>query len=266
MSDTTSEVTAATKRKKGRLLPQIAAEKIVEYIKANQLQPGDKLPTEFKMAELLQVGRGTVREAIGSLVSRNVLEVRQGSGTFVSSGSGVSEDPLGLALEDDSLTVALDMMDVRLMIEPEIAFMAAMNASAEQVERLQAQCDRVEELIRQGKPYSQEDALFHQILGECCQNVIIRKLIGIITTSVNMNVDVTKDRYKMKTITYHRKIAEAVARQDPYAARYHMTTHLNISRTGILDEMENNSDYSLQDTEEELEGAVLSPITPHPAK
>ncbi len=254
--------TTATKQKKPRMLPQIAAEKIIDYIKDNQLQPGDKLPTELKMAELLQVGRGTVREAIGSLVSRNVLEVRQGSGTFVSSKSGVSEDPLGLALEEDNLALALDMMDVRLMIEPEIAFMAAINASSEQVEKLQKQCDLVESLIRQGKPYSQEDALFHQILGECCQNVIIRKLIWVITTSVGMNVDLTKDRYKMKTITYHRKITEAVQHQDPYGAKYHMTTHLNVTRTGIIEEMESNPEYDLQDTEEELAGALRSPITP----
>lgn len=254
------------KRKKNRLLPQIAADQIIAYIKENQLQPGDKLPTEFKLAELLQVGRGTVREAIGSLISRNVLEVRQGSGTFVSSKSGIAEDPLGLALEEEDTALALDMIDVRLMLEPEIAFLAAMNASAEQVEALQAQCDLVERLIRQGLPYTQEDAMFHQMLGECCQNVVIRKLVGVITSSVDLNIDVTKDRYKMKTITYHRKITEAVRRQDPYGAKYHMTTHLNVVRTGIMEEMESNPEYALQDTTEELAGAVPSPSTPPPRK
>ena len=70
--------------KKNRSLAQVAAEKIIQYIKDEQMEPGDRLPTEYELAKFLEVGRGTVREANRSLVSRNILEVRQGAGTFVS--------------------------------------------------------------------------------------------------------------------------------------------------------------------------------------
>ena len=82
---------------KTKPLPQIAAEDIIDLIKSNRLEPGDRLQNEYELAKLLNVGRSTVREAIRILVSRNILEVRQGAGTFVSYKNGIPEDPLGLA-------------------------------------------------------------------------------------------------------------------------------------------------------------------------
>ena len=67
---------------KTKPLPQIAAEDIIDLIKSNRLEPGDRLQNEYELAKLLNVGRSTVREAIRILVSRNILEVRQGAGYF----------------------------------------------------------------------------------------------------------------------------------------------------------------------------------------
>ena len=80
-------------------LAQRAAEGILDYIRTNDMKPGDRLPTEQELTQLLEVGRGTVREAVQSLASRNILEVRQGAGTFLSDKNGIMEDPLGLSLE-----------------------------------------------------------------------------------------------------------------------------------------------------------------------
>ncbi|MCB6759175.1 FCD domain-containing protein, partial [Phocaeicola vulgatus] len=85
--------------------------------------------------------------------------VRQGAGTFVSYKNGIPEDPLGLAFEGSAESLALDMMDVRLMLEPEIAARAAMNATKRQIAAMLEQCQTVEDLIKANKPYRQEDAL-----------------------------------------------------------------------------------------------------------
>lgn len=215
------------------LLAQTAAQKITEYIRENNLKPGDKLPTEPELAKLLQVGRGTVWEAVGSLASRNILDVRQGAGTFISDKQGVMEDPLGLSLFADDIKTALDIMEVRLMIEPEIAFRAALDATPEQIKALDAQCTLIEHRIKEGKPYRKEDAKFHQMIGDCCDNVIIAKLIPVITSSVIRNVDATKDRYRRQTLIYHRQVMDAIARHDPFAAKYSMITHLSILHNGI---------------------------------
>ena len=66
-------------------LAQIAAEKIIEMIREEKLQPGDRLQNEYDLAKRLEVGRSTVREAIKSLETRNILTIRRGAGTYLSS-------------------------------------------------------------------------------------------------------------------------------------------------------------------------------------
>ena len=68
---------------KNTLLAEQVEEQLYEYITKLPLKAGDKLPNEFKLAEMFGVGRSTVREAVKLLVSRNVLETRRGSGTYV---------------------------------------------------------------------------------------------------------------------------------------------------------------------------------------
>ena len=76
-----------------RPLPQIMADKIIDLIESKKLLPGERLPSEQELMKELNVGRGTIREAIKSLVSRNIVEIRRGVGTFVAKKTGVVEDP-----------------------------------------------------------------------------------------------------------------------------------------------------------------------------
>ncbi|EEQ47942.1 FadR/GntR family transcriptional regulator, partial [Selenomonas flueggei] len=80
----------------GVALTDAVAAQIIEYIQEHGLAPGDKLPTEQELVEMFQVSRSTLREAFKTLVSRNILETRQGSGTYVSPKRGIPTDPLGL--------------------------------------------------------------------------------------------------------------------------------------------------------------------------
>lgn len=106
-------------------------DELMKYILQEPVEPGQKIPNEFELAEKFGVGRSTIREAVKGLVSRGILEVRRGAGTFVISTSSVSEDPLGLGKIEDKYKLALDLFDVRLMIEPEIAGLACRNADEE---------------------------------------------------------------------------------------------------------------------------------------
>ena len=83
---------------KEKLLPEQTAEKIRGYIEGNGLKVGDKLPNEFQLAEICGVGRSTVREAVKSLETRNILTIKRGAGTFISQNEGVAVDPLGISL------------------------------------------------------------------------------------------------------------------------------------------------------------------------
>ena len=78
-------------------LPQKISEDIIALILEENLQPGDKLPNETILSERLNAGRSSVREAMKLLASRNIVTIRQGSGTYISSSPGMVDDPLAVS-------------------------------------------------------------------------------------------------------------------------------------------------------------------------
>ena len=224
------------KKETGKLLTRAVEKKIIKIIKENYMQPGDKLKNEYELAELLNVSRGTIREAIKSLISRNILEVRQGAGTFVSNKNGVPEDPLGLTFISDikeDKKVALDLLDIRLMLEPEIAALAAVKGTTKQIKTMLEQCKIVEELIKKGEDYREADILFHKRIAQCSGNRVIENLIPIINSSVSLTINLTEDVFRQNTYKEHRAVAEAIASGDSLGAKCAMIVHLNTHRRGI---------------------------------
>ena len=119
-------------KKSRELLAPHVEEELMDYILHTPVKIGEKLPNEFELAELFGVGRSTVRETVKSLVSKGVLEVRRGSGTYVIGTNRLEDDPLGLSGFTDKYELALDLCNVRLMLEPEIAMLASENATDEE--------------------------------------------------------------------------------------------------------------------------------------
>lgn len=218
----------------GKPLAEQVADYIINYIVDRDLEVGAKLPNEFELAEQIGVGRGTIREAVKILVSRNILEIRRGAGTYVSDRQGIVEDPLGLAFIKDKRHLAMDLLNVRLMLEPEIARMAAENATKEQKEELIRQCDKVEEIIHQGKNHMEEDVRFHQVIAACSGNQVVEKLVPVINSSIAVFVDVTNGRLRQETIETHREIVEAIVAGDGDSARCAMNMHLLYNRRAIM--------------------------------
>lgn len=217
----------------GKPLAEQVADHIVNYIIDNELETGVKLPNEFELAESIGVGRSTVREAIKILVSRNIVEIRRGAGTFVSAQQGVVEDPLGLTFVKDKTNLAMDLLNVRLMLEPEITRMAAEHATKDQIEQLVTQCDKVEDMIRQGVNHMEEDIIFHRMIASCSGNVVVEKLVPVINSSIAVFVDITNGRLKQETIETHREIVNAIARGDGDGAKCSMNMHLLYNRRAI---------------------------------
>ena len=158
-----------------KLLPERVAEQIISLIADRALKTGDKLPNEFDMAQQLSVGRGTIREAVKILVSRNILEIRRGCGTFVCENPGVVDDPLGFAFVDDKKRLGLDLCEVRMIIEPEIAALAAERAVPEEIEELQRIQDEVKELCDKEEPHMHKDIEFHEMLAKMSKNRIPKR-------------------------------------------------------------------------------------------
>lgn len=217
----------------GNLTDEVA-ESLIELIIENHLHPGDRIPNEFALAEQLGVGRSTIREAVRRLVSRNILEVHRGSGTFVSEKRGIPEDPLGLTFLPDDKNVALELTNIRMMLEPEVAVMATQNINKEQLEKLELICSAVEKKIEAGEDYYVEDMEFHNYLAECSGNSVLYNVIQILVAGVRLLVRTTQDEHRENTYQEHRKVFQAIQKGDAIGARNAMMIHLNTSRESLI--------------------------------
>jgi DNA-binding FadR family transcriptional regulator len=215
-------------------LAQSVAENIVDIIKRKNMKAGDKLPSESELTELLNVSRSTLREALKILTSRNILVTRQGSGIFVSKNTGIVNDPFGLEFLGSEKLI-LDMFDTRLILEPEIAAIAAINASKEDIEKIKKQCDEVEKAINENVTYADKDALFHKLISETSGNTIINHIIPIVHNSIQKSIDYTNNSLIQNTVYYHRKITEAIQNRDSLGAKYAMICHIGANRQYIID-------------------------------
>lgn len=196
---------------------------------------GDRLPNEFQLAEKFHTSRSTIREVVKSLVSQGILEVRQGSGTYVTALERVDDDPLHLSRHKDKYRLALELFDVRLMLEPGIAAKAAEKATTEEIEELQHLCLEVENLIREGKDHIPKDIEFHSCIAKCSGNFVVQTLLPIIQTAVYTFGYLTDRSLSDETITTHRMIADAIARHDSVGASCSMTSHLAANYSAIMD-------------------------------
>lgn len=213
-----------------KTLPEQTADILLKHIVSNNYKPGDKIANEFELAKIFGVGRSTIREAVRLLVSRNVLVVKRGSGTFVADKTGISEDPLGLLFEMDKENLAWDLMNVRIILEPEGAAWAALYSDDEEAKNIMEQCQIVEDLYSQGKDHMKEDTKFHEMIARASCNKVMEKIIPIMNITVAVFHDIANDSLKEETIKAHRGIAEAIMRHDPQTARYAMLMHLCVNR------------------------------------
>ena len=219
-------------------------EEILHYIQTKPLKQGDKIPNEFELAQALNVGRSTIREAIKSLVTRGVLEVRRGVGTFVVSTTPVQSDPLGLGRIKDKYKLAMDLLEVRLMIEPEIAAQAALRASQDEMKTLSQLCDEIEQLCRSKVDHTPKDVDFHTCIARCSNNMVVENLVPIITSGVSTFAELTDRSLVSETIETHRAITNSILNRDPSGAKYAMISHLNYNRQALMTQIQKEANRS----------------------
>ena len=207
-------------------LAERVATQISELIVERHLTSEDKLPNEFELASMLNVGRGTIREAVKILVARNVLVIRRGKGTYIASHPGEIEDPLGFAYYDNQLQLAKDLLEVRLQMEPWVTKIASERATKEDIEKMWEKCHLVEEDILAGRNHLPNDTRFHTSIAECTHNMVVPKLIPIITYSVGLFGSITGNSLRTETIIDHRAVAEAIGARDGERAAASMRQHL----------------------------------------
>ena len=223
-----------TRKLDNRLLGSQIEDELMKYIWEQPVEIGEKIPNEFELAEMFGVGRSTIREAVKGLVSKGVLEVRRGSGTYVINTNSVENDPLGLSKQKDKFKLALDLFEVRLMLEPEIAANAAKNATEEELVQLKQLCDETEETYLSGKNHIPKDIDFHTCIAGCSKNEVVEILMPIINSAVMTFANLTHRTLMKETIETHRAITDAILARDSIGAKCAMITHLTYNRQALL--------------------------------
>lgn len=216
-------------------LVNITINKILNMIKEQKLKPNDKLPTVDELASAFSVGRSTIREALKVLSAQNIIVIKQGAGTFVSEKEGISRDPLGLEYISDDINVIFDMVTLRLILEPEMASMAAQFATRKDIQDIKYYCEEVEQLIEQGEDYHKADAGFHIAIAKASGNGVIHKITQVIHSSIKKNIFMTDNILCKDTVIFHRRITNCIENGDINGARYAMINHLDAQRQFLIE-------------------------------
>lgn len=217
-----------------KLLGDQIEDELLNYILQEPVDIGQRIPNEFELAEKFGVGRSTIREAVKGLVSKGILEVKRGSGTYVISTRSLDDDPLGLSRLQDKYKLALELFDVRLMLEPEIASLAAEYAEKEELVKLEKLCNETEQLYLSGKNHIPKDIEFHTCIAQCSKNRVVETLVPIINTAVMTFANLTHRILMQETIETHRAIVNAILDRDPVGARCAMVMHLTYNRQALV--------------------------------
>lgn len=213
------------------------AERIHKFILDSEFLVGDKLPNEYALAQNLKVGRSTIRESMKMLASENIVEIRHGSGTYVKSLISVSEDPFGFSKIKDSLKLTYDLFEIRFLIEPRMASLAAMYATEIEIDILQKIMIAIEEEISgEGTTHFELDIQFHNTIAESSRNLAMKHLLPVIIQSIQLyNVHFTNKESKTATIRMHREIFNAIKGRNPEAAYDAMLIHLANNRRSLIE-------------------------------
>lgn len=219
-------------------------EQVVELIEARIINGdyrlGDQLPTEFELAAQYRVSRTVIREAMKTLKERGWVDTRVGKGTFlidnVSRGVGASFDVIVRMNPDLGFE---HLIEVRELLEPGIAALAAVRASDEQIHAMRAAVDQME--LAMNNPALKDEFLigdynFHTLMAQATGNPLVPSILQPVVTLMRDQQKYHLYRVKggyLKSQSHHRQIMEAIANHDPDAARQAMLDHISQVRTDV---------------------------------
>ncbi|MEL7530766.1 MAG: FadR/GntR family transcriptional regulator [Bacteroidota bacterium] len=209
-------------------------EKIMRQIRSlitsGQLNPGDKLPSERKLAEKLGVGRSHVREAIRKLEFYGILKTMPQNGTMVA-GIGITalEGLISdvLKLEDSDFA---SLVETRVILEEKSAHLAALRRTDEDLKNIEAALAAYEVKIEEGGQAIEEDLMFHLAIAEASQNSVLKSLMLIITPDIIYSfnqLEICKNTSIYKALEEHRLILKHIVDQSPELAAEAMLNHLH---------------------------------------
>jgi GntR family transcriptional repressor for pyruvate dehydrogenase complex len=209
----------------------------IERLILKKLRPGDKLPSERELAEMLRVSRSSIRDAIRGLELMGLVEPRQGAGTIVREVSAdVLANPFANALKRRRELVS-ELLDFRKMLEPPLAARAATHVSADEISEMEEILRRQGQKQDQGDAAVAEDAEFHYSIALASGNSVVLKVLDILMDLLRDTRErsLQVDGRAQKSLAGHRRILAAIKRHDAEAAKSAMRRHIEDVEEIVLD-------------------------------
>jgi DNA-binding FadR family transcriptional regulator len=208
---------------------------IMDLIRNRELKPGDRLPSERQLADEFQVSRVSLREGMRTLAFMNIVEIRTGDGTYVSSLS-VEDlmEPLEFALELDDSTI-LQLLHARQMVEPQLAARAAEQIRPDELDALDA-C--LLTMLNESLDYNQLSRLdvdLHLLIAQAAHNPFMLRFMSSLRAlgERSRNRTIRIDEVRIQSRQDHANIVAAIRARDPEAAHFAMTRHLQHIESGL---------------------------------
>jgi DNA-binding FadR family transcriptional regulator len=210
---------------------------------AGKLRPGDKLPPERELAEMFGVSRTAVRDAVNTLREKGLVQVISGKGTFITdittNGSELVRDSLSLIVKTDRDTALAHLIQVRAIMEPGIAALAAEMATEEDIQLLRQAVDEMDAILAEAEldveRFVEADLKFHHALAAATRLrlifVLLRPIVDLFREQLAMMGPIAGAQERGQY--HHKRILEAVQQRDPAAAQQAMVAHLQQVRDDI---------------------------------
>ncbi len=205
-------------------------ERLLSFIQSGEIRPGQPLPSQHALAEQLSVSRPILREAMQGLASMGVVEIRPGSGCFVRDPHATTEPEV--LFDIFSHNGAIEVLDARMVVEVELASMAAVRATEEDFEEMSEILERLKRSVARGRPTSHITSDFHQALARAGYNRPLYRMAQLLTQArlmQGLRVEHSLPDISAHEYDSHRVLLDAVGSRDPIRARNAMREHLEIA-------------------------------------
>lgn len=223
--------------RKNRVHEEVA--KQIEQLILSKLTPGDKLPAERELAELLGVSRSSIRDGMRRLQMIGLVEPRQGAGNIVRE---ISQDALVSPLTNviaHKRQLVGELLDFRRMLEPPMAARAAGHASPEQVAQMEDILRRQSTRVRAGELAVEEDSEFHYWIALASGNSVVLKVMDVVMDLLRetRSRSLQSEGRPQKSLAGHKRILSAIKRRDAGAAEAAMRQHIRDVELMVFDKL-----------------------------
>jgi GntR family transcriptional regulator, transcriptional repressor for pyruvate dehydrogenase complex len=203
-------------------------------------QPGDRLPSERELCELLGVGRASLREALKALALIGMIESRVGEGTFVRNRSEFLASPLLWSIAGSDENQRKELVEARRLLERELAMLAAQRATSEELQQIEMLLNRMGQSVKDPKLFMEADIDFHLAIAQAAHNRPLLNGVQLIRNVMRQWIEqsLRAPGTSTEVLVQHEAIFRAIEKRDSEGARRAMEQHLDAMGALLLNTLQ----------------------------